>query len=196
MIPEKFRTIQERPEHLAQRRLLVFGRTAFLDVAATFFQLVRPRLARERGQVQRFDAAVRVQERTEGRGARKKCCLHSPLAPRHSFGQFWRRAHPRPRVGQSPPRPAPPVQGPPAPRSRSERGSCRLPPRGKYKSVTPLCSVLSLPVRYFFSLSFGSGLTTVYSQVEGATCPSFQASKENVTLALPSVASAGTRTGP
>jgi hypothetical protein len=32
--------------------------------------------------------------------------------------------------------------------------------------------------------------------VLGATCPSFQASNENVTFAMPRPASSGTRTGP
>lgn len=71
-------------------------------------------------------------------------------------------------------------------------------------TISPrLAAPLSLLLRYLLSLLFvfsavflSSALTTVNSQVEGATWPSFQASKENVTLTLPSFASAGTRTGP
>ena len=49
---------------------------------------------------------------------------------------------------------------------------------------------------HFFSLSVGGGLAIESSKVLGATLPCFHASKDNVTFALPSLASSGTRTGP
>jgi hypothetical protein len=53
-----------------------------------------------------------------------------------------------------------------------------------------------VPTPYLPVSVFGPGSVTGTSKVAGATWPSFQASNDRVTLALPLAASLGTRTGP
>src|SRR5262249_37570357 len=63
MVEDELGAVEERPEDVGKGLVLVPGGAAGLDVAEEPRGLVRPRLARQGGEVEGFDAAGAVQER-------------------------------------------------------------------------------------------------------------------------------------